>query len=44
VDEEDDEGDGPYTVDGVAVLPLTGVLAPKLNFFQSISIVTDSDF
>jgi signal peptide peptidase SppA len=37
--DDEDEADefGPRTIDGVAVLPLTGVLAPKMNFFMQIS-------
>lgn len=37
IDDDDDDDDGPTRAGSVAILPLMGVLAPRLNFFQQIS-------
>lgn len=36
-DEEDDEEEGPVVLDGVSILPLQGVLAPRMNLMSQIS-------
>lgn len=37
IDDDDDDDDGPTRAGSVAILPLTGILAPRLNYFQQIS-------
>jgi signal peptide peptidase SppA len=41
--EPDDDSEGPYVVDGVAVLPLFGVLAPRLSWMDEVSGGTSTE-
>src|SRR5436305_5165816 len=42
-DPSDDDDEGPYVIDGVAVLPLYGVLAPRLTWMDEISGGTSTE-
>ncbi len=39
----DDDFDGPFVIDGIAVLPMTGILAPRLSWMDEISGGTSTE-